>query len=784
MKRPLIPSMPLFVPASQPLELYFFQRVFHRLYQRKAGGGVGGQTAASSELADCFQDQEDDIEDKEVLLVEFNRAMARLFQVIEDKRAFNAAAYDSNMNGKVGWLEFCSLWKERQIAVHLTMPERIFLVFEDAERCLLGRLMSLLVFLTILISTGSFIVSTLPVLQSRCPILGEDGYDENCRPVPKPIFDLIDLGCISFFTVEYAVRLVLSAFMRTELVNRDLLLEWMVSDETTTPPRFYVRVAEFAMNWHNLVDFAAILPWYLQKAVGVDPNMGGGNTYISMIRLMRVVRAFRLARRFEAVVIIMRSQRKSLRALYVLVLNLLLGMVIFGALMYFAEQGSWNPSTHAWEREVSHGAKERNPFESIPACFWWAIVTATTVGYGDDHTPTTPPGKLVAGTAMVWSVCVLALPIGVIGGNFIQVWDEYDREKRREFRNRHKEERMLKKSLAWGDPLHYSRRLLIEIWHDVGLPDYTAAVNERGSTMQSEFMGEVDYLLDLPPQGGSRRCERIPVTANFGKARRQVRGQLTFEYTWTPRKPNPESGGSLLCGCLEVKLIRADNLVSIDWKGPDGAEPFCVVVAHPHSPGKDGIIGEVRKATCKAKNSVFPRWDHKVRFDVNWTQSAEFTRLAEDQYRKRWCSPMVFPLSSKDPQAEERPHVAVTDGSENERLENQRRSSLKSRQKPEEPQVTILRESVPKLQADVAQLQKAVPELQREVAGVRSDLALILGVLQQRAKEQAAAATAAGGAHAGNSVAGLGSPRETRVVALPSGPRVVALPAGPPPMCR
>jgi voltage-gated potassium channel len=137
---------------------------------------------------------------------------------------------------------------------------------------------------------------------------------------------------------------------------------------------------------------------------------------------MRVVRAFRLARRFEAVIIIMRSQRKSLRALYVLVLNLLIGMLFFGALMYSAEQGTWNPETSAWER-LSYGEPEKNPFDSIPACFWWAIVTATTVGYGDTFTPRTPPGKAVAALTMVWSVCVLALPIGVIGGNFIQVWE-------------------------------------------------------------------------------------------------------------------------------------------------------------------------------------------------------------------------------------------------------------------------------------------------------------------------------------------------------------------------
>merc|ERR1719223_304560 len=142
----------------------------------------------------------------------------------------------------------------------------------------------------------------------------------------------------------------------------------------------------------------------------------------------------------------MRSLRKSLRALYVLVLNLCLGMVIFGALMYFAEQGDWYEEAGAFMRwegtqwndtSLRHTAvRGRSPFESIPSCFWWAIVTATTVGYGDYYSPTTVAGKFVAGISMVWSLCVLALPIGVIGGNFAMVWEDYDKEKQEAERTR------------------------------------------------------------------------------------------------------------------------------------------------------------------------------------------------------------------------------------------------------------------------------------------------------------------------------------------------------------
>jgi hypothetical protein len=69
-----------------------------------------------------------------------------------------------------------------------------------------------------------------------------------------------------------------------------------------------------------------------------------------------------------------------------------------------------------------------NPFTSIPATFWYILVTMTTVGYGD-HVPVTPLGKLVAVFAMISGIIILALPITVIGTNFARVLREIQQEK-------------------------------------------------------------------------------------------------------------------------------------------------------------------------------------------------------------------------------------------------------------------------------------------------------------------------------------------------------------------
>lgn len=64
-----------------------------------------------------------------------------------------------------------------------------------------------------------------------------------------------------------------------------------------------------------------------------------------------------------------------------------------------------------------------NPFSSIPATFWFMIVTLMTVGYGD-MVPTTVTGRLIAVASMILSMLVLALPMSVVGTNFAQVRKE------------------------------------------------------------------------------------------------------------------------------------------------------------------------------------------------------------------------------------------------------------------------------------------------------------------------------------------------------------------------
>merc|ERR1719324_571972 len=126
--------------------------------------------------------------------------------------------------------------------------------------------------------------------------------------------------------------------------NRDKLINDICSDEMLTFPSSGRRVINFLLAWPNLIDLAATLPSYISWGMSYfeGGESGSSGAIFRLIRLARIIRAFRLGRRFEAAIIIVRALRRSLRALCVLVLNLCLFLIIFGAIMYFIEQGTWD----------------------------------------------------------------------------------------------------------------------------------------------------------------------------------------------------------------------------------------------------------------------------------------------------------------------------------------------------------------------------------------------------------------------------------------------------------
>lgn len=170
--------------------------------------------------------------------------------------------------------------------------------------------------------------------------------------------------CGIWFTIEFALRLA------------------------TCPSK-----QDFVKQISNWIDFIAIWPFYIR--ILTTKNLV--YEILAICRLLRLSRFFKVNLGFQ---ILKQTMIASSRELLLLGLLIIVPVIIFASIAYLVENKSNN-----------------DEFASIPGSFWWAIITITTVGYGD-AAPVTLPGKLCGALCAVLSILITALPISVIGSNF------------------------------------------------------------------------------------------------------------------------------------------------------------------------------------------------------------------------------------------------------------------------------------------------------------------------------------------------------------------------------
>jgi voltage-gated potassium channel Kch len=169
----------------------------------------------------------------------------------------------------------------------------------------------------------------------------------------------------------------------------------------------------------NLIDLVAILPFYIEIIVG------SGNSSLSVVRVLRLARVFRIfkmGKGSSGVQMLGKTIWISLPALSLLFFFIILGVILFGAIVYFLEAGDFKVLADfpdgAYVTNDFFGVEQvRTTFTSIFAGCYWAVVTTTTTGYGE-MVPLSFLGKVVSILCAYYGVLLLALPITVIGNNF------------------------------------------------------------------------------------------------------------------------------------------------------------------------------------------------------------------------------------------------------------------------------------------------------------------------------------------------------------------------------
>lgn len=162
------------------------------------------------------------------------------------------------------------------------------------------------------------------------------------------------------FTIEYAARL------------------WCVE-----------RPLRYARSFYGVIDLLGTVPTYLSLFLP-------GAQFLLVIRFLRVLRVFRVLRLLRYVGeadVLIEALRKSRRKVTVFLFTVVSLVVVTGSIMYLVEG-------------------EANGFTSIPISMYWAIVTVTTVGYGD-ISPVTPLGRLIASALMILGYAIIAVPTGI-----------------------------------------------------------------------------------------------------------------------------------------------------------------------------------------------------------------------------------------------------------------------------------------------------------------------------------------------------------------------------------
>ena len=171
-------------------------------------------------------------------------------------------------------------------------------------------------------------------------------------------------------------------------------LEWIITGIFTVEYILRILIIKkpirYIFSFYGIIDFLSVIPTYLDLLIVGNHSL----VVIRMLRLLRIFRILKLTRYTAAGRSLGRAMWASREKINVFIFLVVILVVIIGTVMYLVEG-------------ESHG------FKSIPTSIYWAVVTLTTVGYGD-ISPGTPLGQFLASIVMLLGYAIIAVPTGIV----------------------------------------------------------------------------------------------------------------------------------------------------------------------------------------------------------------------------------------------------------------------------------------------------------------------------------------------------------------------------------
>ncbi|XP_076577761.1 A-type voltage-gated potassium channel KCND2 isoform X2 [Chaetodon auriga] len=263
------------------------------------------------------------------------------------------------------------------VSADMSFRETMWRAFENPHTSTMALVFYYVTGFFIAVSVLANVVETVP-----CGSLPNRVKEVSCGDRYALAFFCLDTACVMIFTVEYLLRLL------------------------AAPSRY-----KFVKSVMSIIDVVAIMPYYIGLVMTDNEDVSGA---FVTLRVFRVFRIFKFSRHSAGLRILGYTLKSCASELGFLLFSLTMAIIIFATVMFYAEKGS-----------------SASKFTSIPAAFWYTIVTMTTLGYGD-MVPKTIMGKIFGSICSLSGVLVIALPVPVIVSNFSRIYHQSQRaEKRR-----------------------------------------------------------------------------------------------------------------------------------------------------------------------------------------------------------------------------------------------------------------------------------------------------------------------------------------------------------------